>query len=732
MLPLFQAEKLSFGLFEVDLRTEEIWRGSRKVRCQHQPFQVLRRLLEQPSEVVSRDELRRAIWGNNSPADADHSLGIAINKLREALGDSAESPRFIETLARRGYRFIAPVQPVTAADAPAVFLKSLEAFPSPQEVNAYPEAEPLQPGLTAVPASDNRLSASLIFYAVLLAAALLGGFLFGHFAPRPDPAPRRTEQVTRNDSIFPGVPQMESFTVLVSDGSRVYSSILDNGQTEIASIDPATGEMQQLQLPSEISNPTLSDISPDGTRLLVRSHNSFESEQPVWIVPRGGGSGLRVGNIRAQDAIWMPDGASILYALGNDLWLFRLTDSITEHFASLPGRAFSMRWSPDGTLLRFTLLDPLSHTSSLWQTERHGMKAGPARPLLTGWSTPPSECCGVWTRDGRSYIFQSGHNGGSDLWRMGGRSPGTPRQLTNGPLQYAAPLPADAGELYFVGLDTHSELEQLVDGKLAPEHDFLSGAWRVSYSRDRQWVAWTDSSGRLWRARAADGQEKIQLTPEDLQVFLAQWAPDGRRLLAMARRPGHSWQVYMVGAEGGTPEPLLPEERNEADPTWSSDGKTIAFGRTPDLMGRESGTKEIELLDLATRKVSAVPGSEGLFSPRWSPDGRWIAALTLGEQKLMLFDTRDGKWRAIPGVRASDPVWNPDSSALLVHDAFANPQNIRRIGIPEGSGTTVATFADTMDGNKADYVFVGATPQNAPLVRVRTATGNLFTLSLVR
>jgi Tol biopolymer transport system component/DNA-binding winged helix-turn-helix (wHTH) protein len=736
-----QTVRLSFDRFEVDVRAGELWRGTRKVRCQRQPFRVLCALAERQGELVSREELQHAIWGNDLPADADHSLGIAINKLREALGDSAESPRFVETLSRRGYRFIAPVAFIGADNSLGAPQSEGETDPTsaPGPVIGSglliePPLSRLAPAAVTSQTVRNPRQPTLILVAIaLLLFGLLGGFLVAHIHGPAAAAPYRISQITHNDSIFPGVLEMESYPVIASDGTRLYSSVLDNGQTEIASIDPLSGEMQPLTLPSEVANPLLTDISPDGSRLLVRSQPSSDSEQPIWVVPREGGSALRAGNIRAHDAVWMPDGESVLFAVGDNLNVIRLVDGTVTPFATLSGRAFRMQWSPDGKLLRYTLLDPLVHTSSLWQIA-HG---GKPQPLLSGWTHPPSECCGVWTPDGEHFVFASVHGGASDLWLMPGNHTTGQTRMTNGPLQFTAPI-AGRGDnlLYFVGLDSRSELQRYdaASRRFVVEQGFLSGAMRVSYSMDRQWVAWTDGSGHLWRAHALDGSQKVQLTGGDLQVFLARWAPDGQHLMAMARKPGQAWRLYLVSATGGLVEPALHEKRNEADPTWSPDGRQVAFGRTSDLMGREPGTKQIEVLDLATHAVTGVPGSEGLFSPRWSPDGRWIAALTLGEQRLMIYDVAAHTWQGVAGnLHGADPVWASGAvDALYIHQAFSNPQTIDRISIPDDAVTRIATLTGPLVSDKADYVFVGITRDDAPLVRVRTATANIYSLALRR
>ncbi len=94
--------RTAFGLFEVDLQTGELWKSGRRIKIQTQPFNVLAALLERPGEIVTRDDLQLRVWGPETTVDFDHSIGTAINKIREALGDSADNPRFIETLARRG------------------------------------------------------------------------------------------------------------------------------------------------------------------------------------------------------------------------------------------------------------------------------------------------------------------------------------------------------------------------------------------------------------------------------------------------------------------------------------------------------------------------------------------------------------------------------------------------------------------------------------------------------
>src|SRR6516162_6864701 len=121
VMPVIEEDKriVRFGVFEADLKTGELRRNGSKVCLQEQPFQILTVLLERPGDVVSREELRARLWPSDTFVDFDHSLNTAVRRLRDALGDSAENPRFVETLARRGYRFIAPVSSSASAPIPS-------------------------------------------------------------------------------------------------------------------------------------------------------------------------------------------------------------------------------------------------------------------------------------------------------------------------------------------------------------------------------------------------------------------------------------------------------------------------------------------------------------------------------------------------------------------------------------------------------------------------------------
>jgi Tol biopolymer transport system component/DNA-binding winged helix-turn-helix (wHTH) protein len=703
--------RVRFGLFEANLETGELHKSGLRVRLQAQPFRILRMLLERPGEVVTREEIQQRLWGAHVIVDFDHSLGTAINKIRDALGDSAENPRFIETLARRGYRFIAPV---SLADAPAVVTEKTVPTSDKEEARA----------------GRTRWILWAAAGAVALAVGSAFAFMVGRSSARTDTTPPLITQVTFSGRVLPNDLQFESLAGTATDGSRIYFSEIEDGRSQMAQALIADGETSLLGVPAEIAAPSLGDISPDGSKLLLRNHLTTGAEQALWIVSTIGGDARRVPGVLAHDATWMPDGKRILYAKDNDLYIAHEDGTDVQKFAALPGRAFWLRWSPDGRVLRFTLLNSETHATALWQIARNGKDA---HALLPGWSEPPSECCGSWTADGRYYVFESTRNGSTNIWQID-EKPGVfgskkPVQLTNGPLSFQAPITSRSGDrIFFIGLNTRSELLGY-DAKrqiFAPYASYLSNARRVVYSRDRQWVAWVkQDDGTLWRSRV-DGTQRMQLTPKPMKVFLMHWSPNARRLVFMGHTPGDLWRLYMVDAEGGHLHPLLHENRNEADPGWSPDGKVVVFGRLPQLMSDEPGPDAIYLLNLETRKVTELPGSDGLFSPRWSPDGRYIAAITRDQTQLMLYDTTTNMWRVLAKGYLADPVWSQDGKAIYFHDFVKTEQPIYKLTIANDDMTKIAEMSDLRSTNAVDYRFAGIGPGGVPLVNVRLSTANIY------
>jgi len=727
------AARYSFGLFEADSGSGELRRSGVRIRLQAQPFRVLVCLLEHPGAVVTREELQQRLWGTDTIVDFDHSLGTAINKLREALGDSAENPRFIETLARRGYRFLAPVT-ITGGRVEE------KAAPAGDTTSSFPQKAASEFAVAETGKDAARRRTLLIVPALTGAVVLVAaGFIFGSRTAGTAKAPPLMSQLTFSGRVSPADPLFESFPGTATDGSRIYFPEIENGRGVLAQALIADGETSTLPLPEELAAPSLGDISPDGSRLLLRNHLATAPEQALWIVSTTGGTARKIPGVLAHDATWMPDGGHILYAAGDDLYIARDNGAESRRLATLPGRAFWLRWSPDRTRLRLTLLNSETHTTTLWQLSSDG---GNAHPLqLDNWNGSPSaECCGSWTSDGRWYVFQSSRGAGSNIWAM--REPGglfdrsgALIPITNGPVDYQAPITEkDGARTFFIGLDTQSALLRYDAGPriFVPFGTGLNNARRVEFSRDGSWVAWIRQDDRsLWRSKP-DGSALLELIGRPMQVFMMHWSPDGHQLAFMGRQPGKPWKIYTMDADGGHLVEVLDEGRSEADADWSPDSRRLVFGRLPDLMAEASQPKAVYMVDLATKAMTRLPGSEGLFSPRWSADGKHIAALSIDQKKLMLFDVETGTWRLLAEQNVADPVWSHDDSAIFFHDFAQDDQPIYRVVIKTGRVERVADLHDLRTASIVDYRFAGLAPGDVPLVSARMSTANLYAADLPR
>ena len=732
--------RLRFGLFEADLSTGELRKSGVRIRIQAQPFRILSFLLEKPGEVVSREEIQQRLWGSDTIVDFDHSLGTAINKLREALGDSAENPRFIETLARRGYRFLAPVSPVEDSKPDAPPQKSSAQTNNGLGITASPASsqiqEPAQPTATetSVPSRSALHRVPQIALLSLLLVLVAGtSWFFGWQRGRRPFSPPAIRQITFSGRVTPANILFESLGATATDGSRIYFQEIEHGQAVLAQALISDGETSVISIPNQLASPYISAISPNGSNFLLRNHLSTNTEQPIWIVPTIGGSGRRIPGILAHDATWMPGGQRILYAHGHNLYTVNEDGTDIRKFASLPGPAFWLRWSPNGSILRFTLLNSETHSPHLWTVSASGKNPHPLFPSSYG-----STCCGSWTSDGKYFVFQKNSLYGSNIWAIPEQTgifgtPGRPFALTNGPLHYQSPITAHNGHrIFFVGLNLRSELLQYDASSqiFVPYTGGISNARRVAFSRDGRWIAWIrPDNDSLWISRS-NGTQRMQLTSKPLEVFMMHWSPNDKHLLLMAREPEQRWTVYMINADGSHLHVVYPENRSQADPGWSPNGKSIVFGRLPDLMSEASQPKSIYIYNLVTHKLATLPGSTGLFSPRWSPNGRYIAALSINQTRLMLYNLQTKTWQMLAHQSVADPAWGHNSKYIYFHDFVQPSQPLYRVNIETGRIRAIADLQDLRAADAVDYQFAGLTPNNIPLVDARTSTANIYTMPI--
>jgi serine/threonine protein kinase/Tol biopolymer transport system component len=503
------------------------------------------------------------------------------------------------------------------------------------------------------PARWHKWAATLAFVALV---SLVGFWLR---SPLPPPRILGSKQIT-NDGLPKGP--------LVTDGNRIYFTENPPARYSVSQVSSAGGEVATVDIP--FANPVVVDVSPEQSELLVAQASQLESF--YWSMPMPAGSPRRLGDLTGHDAVWGPKG-KLVFAKGNDLYIADHDGAGPRKFATAPDFPNGISFSPDETRMRFTATNPVNNTYAIWEAGADGSNM---HALFPGWNTPPAECCGRWTPDGKYYVFQSSREGASNIWIVPDRSEfwrkvtREPVQLTTGPLQFYNPLPSkDGKKLFVVGVQPRAELVRY-DAKSSDFVPFLGGisAGDVDFSRDGQWITYVSYPDNiLWRGKA-DGSARLQLTYPPMRAALAHWSPDGKQIAFSGATPGKPWKVFLIAKDGGSPEPVTSDETAEQDPTWAADGKTLAFGHNNPFLSEKTF---IELFDLQTHQISQLAGSQGIASPRWSPDGRYIIAISYDGNKLIFYDAKAERWRQLDIKLQSFGylAWSQDS-AYVYFDTF--------------------------------------------------------------
>jgi Tol biopolymer transport system component len=539
----------------------------------------------------------------------------------------------------------------------------------------------------------------------------------------------RAPRVTAMKQITTDGAQKDS---ILTDGARLYFRITHlggaaQGRGALAQVAVGGGETVELTAQS----PNLLDIDPAGQELLV-GDSPGTGDAVLAVMPVLGGGGRPVGDLRTTGgATWTSDKSHIVYASGNELRLASSDGSGSRTLLTAPGASIGPRLSPDGERLRYSVIDPKTGSASLWEAGADGHSP---HPLLPGWTGAQNPCCGFWTADGRYYVFEAdgnlwAHAEARSLFR---RPADAPTQLTFGPLRFSGVMPSrDGRHLFAIGDQRKGRLARY-DAPSKQVVEFLGGlsAEGVVISPDGGSVAYTSyPEDTLWRSRL-DGSERRQLTFPPLSAFLPRWSPDGSQIAFFAGTSQQTFRLYLVPAAGGVPRRATAGETAEADPSWSPDGRQLAFGS---LSGNQAGTpadRVIQLVDLASGRVTSLPGSQGFFSPRWSPDGRSIVALSIDSSRLVIYDIASQKWRDLvpPGTSYGWPNWSADSTAVTFIRGVGRENAFLRVRVTDRKVEPISI------GQALNLVFgdlgpwFGSTPDGSPMVLLDAGTHDIYAL----
>ena len=487
---------------------------------------------------------------------------------------------------------------------------------------------------------------------VVIAATILA-----YFEMQPPVVPKVSKYVQLTHD---GLPKNLNAT----DGSRIYLFLISSGYQGMGEMSVSGGDPRKLTiLPS--TNMFAWGLSPDASQLLVTDPHGIPPEGSLWSIPLLGGSPRKLGDLTGSTASWSPDGKFVAYGRKNEVYLATADGNDPRKLATIEGAGviLSVAWSPDSKRLRFTYSDFTVSASSLWEVSTDGTNL---HTLFPGWHSPANECCGTWTTDGKYFVFSSQNQIWTIPEKTGWFSSPKPVQLTSSPMALSAPLPSkDGKQIFVIGATIRGELMRYnsKSGEFVPYLGGISAEFSA-FSPDGQWVAYVSfPDGTLWRSKV-DGSERLQLTSPPSSVLLPRWSPDGKQIAFHQLTQGKAAKIYVVSPEGGSPRALMPDDSlPEQDPNWSPDSKQIVFG------GDANDPKtSVHILDLQTGNVSQLPGSQGMFSPRWSPNGRYIATLSADSKTVSLFDLKTQKWSELISGTLGYPNWSKDGQHLYLLD----------------------------------------------------------------
>jgi Tol biopolymer transport system component/DNA-binding winged helix-turn-helix (wHTH) protein len=685
-----------FGAFEVDFRAGELRKDGAKLKLTGQPFQVLTILLEQPGEVVTREELQKRLWPDTF-VDVDHNLNSAINKIREVLGDSAESPRFVETLPRRGYRFVAPVEGNRTAEVPG---------------RSGVRQESRMPWV-------RRPS---ILFVVLVLLAAVGFFIYRRLQSPAALAQRTLTRLTFDDGLQMGATWSP-------DGRFIAYSSSRGGKFNIWVQQVSGGD--PVQITKGPGNHWQPDWSPDGKYIAYRSE---EKDGGIYVVPALGGTGLerKIAPFGYYPR-WSPNSVQVLFQTHftaidypNRFYVAQLDGSaphevLAELLAQNKLWAASAAWHPDGKRVTVWVGD-LSPTPVFWMAPIAGgpgikLKVAPAVQKELAEASTDGEAgqqlgdyAFSWSPSGDAIYFERGFRGARNIWKMTVdpetlRATGIDR-LTTGPgpdaglalstngrrLAFTAksqrirtwlfPFDATTGRIRGSGYAITSPGRESVGPILSP--DGTKVAYEVPHGErdESDGVGFGDVRNEVWLKSLVDGRE-VPVIADDYSRWGAQWSPDGMRLVYERRKLKTLERQLMVWSnKSHDEEPLTTLSNSPVGYVydWSRDGKWLL------VCGALDGIWLVPVAsaphaETATQKIISDPAYR-LYQPHFSPNGRWIVFEAVAntpnpESTLYVVPASGGPWTRITDGKQWDdkPRWSPDGKTIYLvsgRDGFFN------------------------------------------------------------
>jgi Tol biopolymer transport system component/DNA-binding winged helix-turn-helix (wHTH) protein len=558
--------RLRFGAFEIDRRTGEVRRQGVGIRLAAQPFQVLSALAERPGELVTREELRRRLWPSDTFVDFEHGINSAIKKLRQALGDKAEAPVFIQTLPGRGYRFVQPVE---------VVVESAESVTSPER--ARPEAT----------AAKLRTRAAVVGAAAAAVIAVVLPLLLFRAPVEKPPSSIKLVPLTA----FPGQEVAPSFS---PDGTRVAFAWTGDTPGSAEGFDLYTeviGTDRPLRLTAQPAAWIAPAWSPDG-RSIAFSRVSAEGEGGIYVVSAHGGAERKLVGatfasfwvLSAPALSWSPDGSLLAYSEvspGGPVTMWLLSMENLQKTRINPSLACQDAWnptfSPDGKRLAFGC----SSSIGVWGIYVQPLAGGAATRVASEGGFPGGLC---WTPDGTRIAYAaSTHPGsGGELWQVSATG-GHPERLLFAQDALSPAFSVRGNRLAYARRFETTDIWRIDRARHPPHPQKLIASSRIQenpqLSPDGSKIAFESTrsgSREIWISDGG-GHEPVQLTSFGHSLTgTPRWSPDGRRVVFDSRAGGRP-DLYVADVPEGVPHRLNVSVADDSLGSWSRDGRWIYF-----------------------------------------------------------------------------------------------------------------------------------------------------------
>lgn len=693
-----------FGVFEVDLRTGELRKSGLKLKLTGQAFQVLAMLLERPGDVVTREELQKQLWPDGTFVDFDHNLNAAINKIREVLGDLAESPRFVETLPRRGYRFITPVDSAALASTPGTARGEIRGL-ALHARRRWP-----------------TFAVAVLGYGVLTVGAIL---VYQRLRQPNPPMQRVLTRLTFDAGL--------QFGATWSPDGRFIAYSSDKGGKFDIWVHPASGG-NAVQITKGPGHNWQPDWSPDGKQIVFRSERG---DGGLYVVPVLGGNETRIASY-GYSPRWSPNGSQVLFRTGLAV---AANLAAQFHIVSLDGSP------PHEVLVDFKTFHDSFAKSAVWHPDgrritvwMQGVEAGPnfwTVPVAGGFAVKSELAAGVvkqlgeaalagmagsgfdlrfsWAPSGRAIYFERTFGGARNLWELTIdpetlRATAVERLTTDPGTDTDFALSPGGEKLAFTSRTQHRRIWLF---PFDAAHRRVAGAGQAltppgleafgqNLSRDGKKMAFVTLRGgraELWEKSLMNGSETIVAYGPTFPV----WSPDGSRL-AYSRDKEHlqQHQLFVWSAESRNEEALTASTAPRWLPyDWSGDGKSLLVTQEVDDTRWVPGIWLLPLdaapfAETKARKVTSAPGYS-LWQGHFSPDDRWIVfeavryQPTGPESTVYVMRASGGEWVPITDGKdwADKPRWSPDGKTIYYVSGRAGFFNVWGIRFDPAKGHPV-------------------------------------------